>query len=839
MNMKALKYILIAALPFAFAACEEEIYTPGEPEMENCQGFYFPSQDNTMDHMLSPEDPTVLEFRAARKVEDGEISIVPEISVYANGEVVEDLIEPFEITFDDGQLETIFKVDFSRSETGVKYTFNIAVTDPQYVSIYGLEQTEIEFSVLRVAWEYIGKGVWRDDMMSSLFTLDNKFGETECEIYERKDLPGYYRVDGVYTAEYYSELIMNTPQYAADLKPYVFDTAILIDATDPNKVWFPEQYLGFYLPAAIFGTEYGYAIIASDVPEVFGNETNALYGKLQDGVMTFPKNALIFGLSNYGLFVTNSSAKFRLTFPGAKAYDYSVELAAGNLENGVLPINFYLGADVAEVRYAAFEGRLTDVDMVNKLEDVKTGKVSTTKQTTTGVVDFTAEKTSFYTIIGCIYNAAGEYQGYVSTNFGYATAEDPRELNITPGLIVSNKHAEDGYTTENSMEFYVYGEDITYAKLALFKKVHYTNVRENIENELINYVLPFTDAQLDSLNNDVYSGMIGGLSPGTEYILLVYAENGYHSQIFTAEAKTGGEYSPLDETYIVYDMPDANQAESKEEYFHDWEYWTFDIFDPDAYTREYVGQVTISENEEDLTYVDGGETVTVDYINISGLFPQTVKDLGISNDCHFEYYNGFLFSLMTEMPYIEMKDNNDKNVIAYPTNAYVYVMNGELGVYCENYAMVGGMVEDGVMAFIASPYASADYITMALCYFTSPDYSTGGYLFDETHSYPLLVAPDSPYAGKAAPQAAFEVPESCNQLSSVLQSARSNYVETESGYIKTAIDQLSRRAHNYLVDVKNVEVELESQVADYTVTESNAKVDSELRFIGTQLKRAE
>ena len=54
-TMKYLKYILPAFVALAFASCQEDPYTQGEPDSLFCQGVFFP-QDQAGDKLFAPED---------------------------------------------------------------------------------------------------------------------------------------------------------------------------------------------------------------------------------------------------------------------------------------------------------------------------------------------------------------------------------------------------------------------------------------------------------------------------------------------------------------------------------------------------------------------------------------------------------------------------------------------------------------------------------------------------------------------------------------------------------------------------------------------------------------
>ena len=810
--MKNLRYIFIAVISLAFSACVQENYAPGAPDLEDCMGFYFP-QSGAGDYMLEPSDPTVMEFTAERKNTEYEAAIEVKVSN-------DSIFKVSEIFFEAGAKTAKFTVDFSAAKTGVKYTCTISVDDPAYVSQYGLESNELTFTVLRASWKNLGKGLWRDDFVSSGFSCAKPYFETECDVYEREDLPGYYRIENVYTAEYLAEMVDGTVATAGDWAGYLSEASIMINATDKSKAYFDVSKLGFIM------AQYGEVYLYSYVPEIYGPTVAGEYGSVKDGIITMPKTGVVFELAAYGALLANQSGKFRLVLPGFEAYDYSIDLTSEETTDGVVPVTFEFGSDVATVKYAVFEGKVNEVEMFSKVEQIKNGTVTVktlTKPSTLELSIADLKATGLYTLVACAFDKTGAYQTYASTSFGF-DADGSRKVDIKAGLIVSDKYAPEGLTSENSMEYYVYGSDITEAKLAIYKKSNYEDYKEAIQKEVSVYMDALTEVQLDMLNNSGYTGVVGGLSADTEYVLVVYAKNGYHTVFFDeVVASTTGTFDPLQEAYTFYDIPDRLQSpETKELYVgnedgKEWQLWSLDIYKEGAEGREYRNNVEIYDFEDVYFDEEGNEVSeeesvsSMDYVRIRGMFPETVSEYGVVNYIDFEFYEGFIYSLVTKMPGVKYNGQN-----LYPVNMYFYYSMG-WGISIENGAMVGGFTEDGIIAFVANPMASANYIAMGLCYFASADYSGNGNPFPEAHGYPILVSPDSPYLqGDAAP-AALKAPKSCEVLSTALEMGRSNYVETESGYIKSTIDQIKSTPYNYLENTENVTVKAENASVDFTV----------------------
>ena len=819
--IKYLKYILVAVLPLLFASChQEEPYAPGMKDDPNCMYFYFPANDNATHHELEIDAPTILKFQACRKVEDGDVSI-PFTVVSEDNEVF--FVD--EIFFNDGQTETEFSVSFEDAEPGKKYTCTIVVDDPAYVSAYALEDAELTFSVMRVSWKKLaGKGRWRDDMLTSGFNVANPNLETECDVYEREDLPGYYKIENVYTPEYVAMLMDGHMANLADWQASMTDSPIYLDASDISKPWFDVNAIGLTMG------QYGDVYIYSDVPELYGAASSMLYLQYENGIFTAPAGGIILELAAYGALRANQSSMFRFVLPGYEPYDYSIALSNTESVNGVLPVTFTLGENVKEVRYAVFEGRVNDVEVVSKIEDIKAGEVTTKKISAAGTYDFTFDKSGFYTLVACTYDANGRYQKSASLRFGYDTSSDPRKIKLTAGLIVSDKNAPSGLTSENSIEYYVYGEGIEEAKLAIFKKSHYDNFRENIHTEIDYYVTPLNNRQLDSLNRMGYTGVVGGLSAGTEYVLVVYADNGYHTDYISTSATTAGKFDVFAEEYNVYDIPAAKQPASHDEYFQDWQLWSLDILKEGARGREYRSTVTIQDKADDYYDAEGNPVAdpslavnVVDRVGLKGMFPKTVEKYGVANVIDFEYYEGFIYSLMTQM-----KATAYQGTVLYPTNFYYFVAPQGLGATLGNGAMIGGFTNDGVVAFVSNPQFGAEVIAMGLCYFKTANYSDDGALFtEEAHAYPMLVSPDSPALSDASALAQLKAPAACERVSMALQAERRNYVETDRGYIRSTIDMMKKAPYNYIERAMTSDVQISHLTVDCEVTASVASVKAD------------
>ena len=338
--MKAIKYFLYALIAtFVFAGCSDDpTYTRGESEADGCYGVYFPSQDNAADLELDPADPTVLTFTAMR-TNDADAITVP-VTVTGSEDAI---FSASEISFDDGATETTFQVSFPDAEIGTTYSCNIQIEDKKYAFIYGEKASGVSFSVTRVKWNLVTgpkgetKGKWRDDILSSAYGIPNRYGEGEVEIYERDDNPGYYRISNVYSAEYLASLLNMSPSEVSGNRS---DVITYIDATNPDKVWLPEQSTGVFLNSGD-----GIVSFASQVPENGFNGSG--YGTNVNGVITFPAKSVLLMFGDDGWYVGNAGGMQRLMLPGAEEYDFSLALTDSEPADGKVETSICTFRDVA------------------------------------------------------------------------------------------------------------------------------------------------------------------------------------------------------------------------------------------------------------------------------------------------------------------------------------------------------------------------------------------------------------------------------------------------------------------------------------------------------------
>lgn len=519
------------AVPFfALASCDnEEEYKPGEPDVDGCYGVYFPSQEIKTNY----EPTEALEFTvtAARKVEKGAISVPLEISGNEKG-----YFElPSTIDFADGEAETSITVKFSKAPVGEQLSLSIQVTDPQYVSKYSSFDASVSASVIIEKWNSLGKGKIRDDCFSTFYKTGNP--EWEVEILENDLQKGFYRLVDPYGDNF--PIVQGTYDKS---KTYYFE----IHAEDPNGVYIPVQYIGrdwgegMMMIGSIAGLKISQGATL-DSQKSAGNT-----GTLVDGIITFPKNTLAFGEANYnngGLYAANKDGMFRICLPGAVPVDYSLSAAFGYSSEGALPIAFKMGADIASVKYAIYQGKLADADIKTNVTAIAGNKEPNAKVVgETGVESVTLAKTDVYTLVAVGFDSKGEAQASVSGSFNYVAKEDSEKhaVVVNAGLELTDRFAGAGATKINSISFYIYGSDLTSVKMGLYSKAV---VDKNGMDVICEDVLsgdPVSDEVLAEINKGGYSDVFTKLSPLTEYVLVVWATNGYQEKFVAKSLATEG-----------------------------------------------------------------------------------------------------------------------------------------------------------------------------------------------------------------------------------------------------------------------------------------------------------
>lgn len=800
----------------ALVSCveEEQPYAPGEFDNEDCYGVYFPTQKGVGDLQIEPDDPTTLTFIARRSKTRGEIHVP--VTVRSNYPI----FTVDEVVFEDGSPVADVVVHFPSAKIATTYECTLMFEGEEFVSKYSSNQSHLNFSVTRVKWnDVIGSngettGRWRDGIFPEWFSVASPNLERTITLQERDDMPGFYRTWDVYSEAYLSDMFASNMSSICVSQHYTY-----IDATDPDKVWIPTFQTG-----AIFSPSYGMTSVGSYVVENsndFDASIASVYGTLKDGVITFPYGSLQMKLESLGWYSTNSSGLHRIILPGYRAKDYDMTVAPGVSDQyGNLPVNVSFGTDIAQVRLAVFEGTLTESVAAQKAQlladnagSEELGEIVTV--TSASAVDYSFDKSGMYTVVAAGFDVAGTYRVMSQSTFGYLKkGDDSNEIILTCGLICSDKYAADGMTAKNSMEIYITGKNIQRLHAGFYTKEQWTKNEAQIKKELEGSQM--TKASLDQINGSGLFLKQGYLVPGTDYVLVIKAYNGYREQYFIAEQRTGGDWDPRLAEYDLSNV-DMNLIPADQTgYFGKYHYYAFE---GDMYSRAYLGDVTISQD------FPSGYTPSISgytFVNIKGLFPMA-RTFGLEDDSYtFLYYDSVLYNFEQAF-----ESFYAQGALFYPA-AYMYSAGGS--AFGGRMGLMGAFVQDGYLALIDSGMF-ADYGEviegMAVIAYQDPNHTTYSGVIDIVTGMLLVredLDPNPIYderhdeketASAAAVQSYFSA------YNETLRRGPQNYVETFETYLMKAL-QASRsqvRIKNYL-DVNNLQTvdSIEMKPAAHTAT---------------------
>lgn len=283
-----------AALAFGTAACsDDDGYKVAEPVSEDCQEVYFPSS-NPAEALISPAE--VGEFTLNVKVRRNlayEAASIPVKVLEGTSDV---FVIPETIEFAEGEAETSIAIGLNPDTEGGEYALSIGFEGDLYLDPYKIFEGHVLYSyVLTIeSWENLGMAQITEDMLTSTFGSPNV--TWACECWTRSTMPGYICLKNAYT----STFPLNDPgDYQEE------DHWFYVNISDPEKVYFPAQYMGFSWNPA-----YGEFL--------FGTLADG-EGKLENGVITFPAKGIAFGMRIYTEgklgFYGNQNGRFKIVLP--------------------------------------------------------------------------------------------------------------------------------------------------------------------------------------------------------------------------------------------------------------------------------------------------------------------------------------------------------------------------------------------------------------------------------------------------------------------------------------------------------------------------------------------
>ena len=535
-------------------------YEPGTPDVAGCNGLYFPTQEASGDHTIDPTMPRKKTIIVKRDSLKGVTNPLPEVEFpLVSSDTTGVFVVPATAKFADGQQETAFDVTFEKAETAVKYPLTIAIEDPKYKSQYSNNVNYIELSVFCVEWKYF----MREDNPAekALFTYVQNWWDETHQFYLK-----YYEV--------------------GDVRYCVTETLPVVDSKGVTwyGTWGTAENEGEYELEFIWYTKTNYVTVPYQNMGCENGSNGYIYAASEDAyynaykgdsynlswlVKNYPDEVCYYdGMGGFNFFMyyvtpLDSDLAGKAYSWGsveaaiAEGYvriDYSIDVEAYETVEGVVPVEFTLGADVAKVKYALAEGELTAKEAGKLVDAIVADSVAnnykslTPEETTIGV---TAEASGIYTLVAVAFDKDGEAQGSAFTSFTYVTAEDAESYAATFSIgfePVSSMYAHLGYDGTNSIQYFMYGSGLTAAKIGIYETA---TVEKYGAEVCANALKAVSDEVLEAINGNGYSTMKAGLNPLTSYTVVAWGTNGYNSKVETVEFVTEGvPYYPTVEEVI-------------------------------------------------------------------------------------------------------------------------------------------------------------------------------------------------------------------------------------------------------------------------------------------------
>ena len=309
-NMFKYVYSLLAgALVLTAVSCSDEYDYEGRGTWDADKDYadiYFNITDSVIE--LDPADPTTVVVTVKRRNAAGALSVP--FKVLKN---TDEVFEVGKAEFAENAEEATLTINFPQAAVGTTYNLQIMLDDPAFVSKYSSAAT-YNLTLTRVKWNDVGfyydedgnkvegYAMYTDDVVSALFGIGNETFPTRIQ--ERDDMPGYFRLSNTYGANY----PWNDPGDWDESQDYY----IFINATNPDQVYIPDCNMGVDWG---YGFMHVYSMAGLGIDLENNDYIEGNYGTYANGKITFPKDALLFGMEGYKdftLFNANNSGAFCL-----------------------------------------------------------------------------------------------------------------------------------------------------------------------------------------------------------------------------------------------------------------------------------------------------------------------------------------------------------------------------------------------------------------------------------------------------------------------------------------------------------------------------------------------
>lgn len=544
---------IISAALLVFACAPKESYKPGAPDDPNCMGVFFPAQE--LKSAFAPEETFQVDVKVSRAKASGDV-IVP-AKVYGNED---DYFFVSPIEFLDGQTETTCTIFFSKDmPLGKEYKLTVAIEDPAYASKYNKNASFINVPVVIENYKYLGEADFSDEFE---FTLtDGTVPTFKVPLYQNVMDPNEFRLIEPYKEGNAMAGWTSSAPAVAKLNFKIVQPGFIVNKgtkyeftiKGEDLVYFEDYYTGdsstaggapcdimayspFYNKEFVIGQS---EADCADCKVVNYQDPDAEGNVLPSVVQLMPTYLLAHDGRGWGPYPVI------IIFPGGKLVDYSFGISTAECKDGQSPITFSLGKDVTAVKYLVYPGELSAKEIRQETALIAAGeKAAKSLDVTLPRIFVTCEETGLYTIIAVAFDKNGVQQASASTVFGYVKPGDEEDVAIVFDANVEPtpaRYEKDGYSTMNSLLFYMVGDDVTSVRYGLYKTEAYEKDAEAIKKNVETSGTLLGDTILEKINKPGgYVDLFTKLSPLTSYTLVVYAFNGYTGKTVVRTLSTEG-----------------------------------------------------------------------------------------------------------------------------------------------------------------------------------------------------------------------------------------------------------------------------------------------------------
>ena len=561
-NLKMIYSLLVVLVAGLFASCTTDPYTPGE--VPAGPQVCFSNQNATVLEVAGEGDGDIQNILLTRIVADEAL----EVYIIADaGENASMFSIPEKVTFAKGETEAYLAIDVNSAlmEEDKTYSVSLLLADEKQGTPYGNSNFTVKFKLF--PWEVVKNGsaelgkLRGGDALTGLFDVEVLDAEIDVKIYKHKSKAGMYMVQDPWAKMIVPVLGIESEEAIEDAGFKHTAANLVINCVDPTKCYIEKQAIGLTY------SSYGDMLLAS----AYHPESNptGLAGTLEEGVLTFPAEALLVGLSKLEggtLFESNLNGAFRLVWPGYTAVDYTLAVdylgmeVSPDMKNVVAKFNINYGSDVEGLKYYFAEGNVlaNPEAAINALINGTAANIYEVEEFTKGgktlALNTTIANSGLYTIVLAAVAADGSLvkKTVALDSFYYSglgdTGSHPCEFEVSTFNYTDKFTPAEGeeHGNHNALGYNVKGKDLKELYVGCWKREELNDYLAKDGNTIEKLVkesglVSFNLAELTEVHSATgKNGYCGGLDAGTDYTLVFYAVNDYEeSAVKTIKAFTG------------------------------------------------------------------------------------------------------------------------------------------------------------------------------------------------------------------------------------------------------------------------------------------------------------